>query len=43
MQAFSVGLTTQMPALNGLKYVRLLTRILIVSPTERIILAEVPL
>jgi hypothetical protein len=43
MQAFPVGLTTQMPALNELKYVRLLTRILIVSPAERIILAEVPL
>jgi hypothetical protein len=43
MREFPIGLTTQMPALNGLKYVRLLDRILIVSPAERVVLAEVTL
>ncbi|MGP0093729.1 MAG: hypothetical protein ACLPKB_27865 [Xanthobacteraceae bacterium] len=41
MRDFPLGLTAQMPALNGLKYVRLLDRILIVSPAERVVLAEV--
>ena len=43
MHEFPLNLTTQVPALTGLKFVRLLDRILVVNPDERTVLAEVGL
>ena len=42
MHEFPIGLTTQVPKLSDLQFVRLIDRILIINATERIVLAEVP-